>query len=87
MKHARADYDERIQDSAGLIPDDEPVLLIRGQDICAVAAVDAWLKAARELGADEATIAAVQRHRLRVVEWQESNAAKLPDAPAEALGV
>jgi hypothetical protein len=26
MRHARADYDARIQDSAGLIPDDEPVL-------------------------------------------------------------
>jgi len=31
MKHARADYD-RIQDPAGLIPEDEPVFLLRGQD-------------------------------------------------------
>lgn len=31
MKHARADYD-RIQDPAGLIPADEPVFLLRGQD-------------------------------------------------------
>lgn len=31
MKHARADYD-RIQDPAGLIPDDEPVFLLRAQD-------------------------------------------------------
>lgn len=31
MKHARADYD-RIQDPAGLIPEDEPVMLFRGQD-------------------------------------------------------
>jgi hypothetical protein len=31
MKHARADYD-RIQDPEGLIPVDEPVFLLRGQD-------------------------------------------------------
>lgn len=31
MKHARPDYD-RIQDPAGLIPEGEPVFLLRGQD-------------------------------------------------------
>lgn len=31
MKHARDDYN-RIQDPAGLIPDDEPVFLLRAQD-------------------------------------------------------
>jgi hypothetical protein len=31
MKHARDDYN-RIQDPARLIPDDEPVFLLRGQD-------------------------------------------------------
>ena len=31
MKHARPDYD-RFQDPAGLIPEDEPVFLLRGQD-------------------------------------------------------
>ena len=32
MKHARSDYQARIQDVAGLIPADEPVFFIRGQD-------------------------------------------------------
>jgi len=31
MKHARDDYN-RIQDLAGLIPEDEPVFLLRAQD-------------------------------------------------------
>lgn len=31
MLHARPDY-QRIQDPAGKIPDDEPVMLFRGQD-------------------------------------------------------
>ena len=40
MRHAREDYN-RIQDPAGLIPDDEPVFLLRGQDSCA--AVVVWI--------------------------------------------
>ena len=32
MKHARPDYQKRIVDLEHLIPEDEPVLLIRGQD-------------------------------------------------------
>ena len=31
MKHAREDYN-RIQDPSGLIPEAEPVFLLRGQD-------------------------------------------------------
>jgi len=31
MRHARVDYN-RIQDPAGIIPEDEPVFLLRGQD-------------------------------------------------------
>ncbi len=32
MKHGRKDYDERIQDSAKKIGEDEPVFLLRAQD-------------------------------------------------------
>lgn len=38
MKHAREDYD-RIQDPLGLIPEDEPVFLLRAQDRLACQAV------------------------------------------------
>lgn len=62
MKHARTDYDERIQDAAGLIPDDEPVLLIRGQDACALATIAAWMNEARRQGADADLIEAVRVH-------------------------
>lgn len=41
MKHARPDYN-RIQDPAGLIPDDEPVFLLRGQDATAPDVVRNW---------------------------------------------
>lgn len=36
MKHARSDYDP-IQDPRGIIPVDEPVFLLRGQDMHAAA--------------------------------------------------
>ena len=41
MKHARSDYD-RIQDPSRIIPEDEPVFLLRAQDISAPAAVEKW---------------------------------------------
>ncbi len=41
MIHARPDYN-RIQDPDNLIPDDEPVFLLRAKDRTAPAAVDAW---------------------------------------------
>lgn len=85
MRHARSDYQERIQDSAGLIPDDEPVFLIRGQDVAAVPAAAAWCLAARKAGASVEIIDAVLRHIDLVEAWQAEHGVKVPDAPAEAL--
>ena len=85
MKHARSDYDARIQDSAGLIPDDEPVLLIRGQDQCAVPTIEAWIAGATAIGAAPELLAAMELHRYRIIEWQQDHGNKVPDAPADAL--
>ena len=51
MKHARDDYN-RIQDPAGKIPDDEPVFLIRGQDVVSGDAVRAWADLNDDAGGD-----------------------------------
>lgn len=67
-----------------LIPDDEPVFLIRGQDRAAIPAAEAWCTAAEALGADPEIVAAVRRHIEVVREWQETHA-KVPDAPADVL--
>lgn len=67
-----------------IIPDDEPVFLIRGQDRAAIPAAEAWCEAATELGADAEIIATVRRHIEVVREWQETHA-KVPDAPADVL--
>lgn len=42
MFHARSDYNDRIQDSTELIPENEPVFLLRAQDITAAATVRFW---------------------------------------------
>lgn len=41
MKHARKDYD-RIQDPSNKIPTDEPVFLLRAQDLSAPATLRFW---------------------------------------------
>ena len=51
MRHAREDYN-RIQDPEGLIPEDEPVFLIRGQDQVGAETVERWAFLATAAGAD-----------------------------------
>ncbi|UCG10783.1 MAG: hypothetical protein JSW30_02890, partial [Dehalococcoidia bacterium] len=51
MKHTREDY-MRIQDPDGIIPDDEPVFLLRGQDVAAPAAVEFWAKEVERRGGE-----------------------------------
>ena len=46
MKHAREDYD-RIQDPWNKIPKDEPVFLLRAQDITAAQVVRMWARIQR----------------------------------------
>lgn len=83
MKHARADYD-RFQDPAGLIPDDEPVLLLRGQDKAAPHAARAWAYHARKEGASDDMVQRVLDHAEAMDRWQAEMAAKVPDLPSGA---
>jgi hypothetical protein len=85
MKHARADYDDRFQDAAGIVPADEPVLLIRGQDRAAVKAAVAWANEHDRLGGDPALSKAVRLHATRILEWQRDHGSKVADAPPGVL--
>lgn len=82
MKHARADYD-RIQDPAQLIPEDEPVFLLRGQDICAPRAVEVWAELAENMGAEPEIIRAARAQAKRMRKWQDGYF-KVPDMPKAA---
>lgn len=46
MQHARKDYN-RIQDTENIIPEQEPVFLLRGKDVAAPYAIEAWAQKAK----------------------------------------
>jgi len=79
MKHARPDYN-RIQDPAGLIPDEEPVFLLRGQDAQAAQIVRAYAYELERCGGDETLIKMARNHAKLMDAWQKK---KQPDITAE----
>lgn len=82
MKHARKDYD-RIQDPAGKIPHDEPVFLIRGQDVSGPDTLRFWaLQNLRNGGEPKASVLAEQ-HADKMETWQKTVKRKPADLPKE----
>lgn len=86
MKLGRKDYDKAIFDErvsgveGGGIPADEPVFLIRGQDMNGGDAVRVWARLAEERGADPTIIKAA---RLQACAMDEYNKEHVPDLPEE----
>ena len=74
MLHARADYN-RIQDPAGLIPEDEPVFLLRAQDRTAYLAVRWWALAQPPGKARDLALA----HSDLMAEWPVKKIADVPE--------
>ena len=83
MLHARKDYTERIQDSANLIPEDEPVFLIRGQDVIGHAAVRAWAHLHRQQGGSDIAYEAAMRQADRMEAWAKHKNGKNADVDPE----
>jgi hypothetical protein len=86
LKHAREDY-QRIQDPAHLIPEDEPVFLLRGQDKVAPAAVGFWAFMASKEGAKKDIIDAALKQSDAMFDWQKKHNIKVPDLPGEMTNV
>lgn len=82
MKHARSDYDP-IQDPRGLIPEDEPVFLIRAKDLVGWRAVRSWADLAEAAGAGEGIVHRARTHALAMREWQRKHGCQIPDMPKE----
>lgn len=80
MKHARKDYN-RIQDPAGLIPEDEPVFLLRGQDPLAPRLLNLWARELRLLNGDPKMAKLVEDQAKAMVKWQATHPYHLPDLP------
>ena len=78
MKHARADYD-RIQDPEMKIPKDEPVFLIRGQDLAGPDTLRFYAFEAHGKGADLDLVNATLEQARAMEKWQRERARKTPD--------
>ncbi len=81
MKHARPDYN-RIQDPAGIIPEGEPVFLLRGQDLAAPATLRHYAMEASRAGASDEIVLATLNQARAMEDWQLRVARKTPDMPA-----
>lgn len=82
LKHAREDYQGRIVDTAGLIPEDEPVFLLRAKDKNFVAMLRYYERLLREDPKIELNmVAAVEAHIIEATIWQGQNPPKTPDMP------
>jgi hypothetical protein len=80
VKHAREDY-ARIQDPAGLIPADEPVFLLRGQDVSAPGVLEYWSSENLSNGGDPDLSRRARGHAEAMRDWQASHKAKPADGP------
>jgi len=86
MQHARKDYNERIQDLANLIPADEPVFLIRGQDQVGSATVRAWAHLNKVNGGSDVCTSSALRQADRMEAWASKHG-KIADLPKEGDGL
>jgi hypothetical protein len=76
MKHAREDY-QRFQDPAGVVPKDEPVFLIRGQDKVGAATVRIWAELNDAAGGDPELSRRAREHAERMDRWPKKKIADL----------
>lgn len=91
MKHLREDYNVRIQDAANIIPANEPVFLLRGQDIFAPGLLLDWAKQLRLAGGDPEHARKVEDWAQEMIVWQKANPERMlrknrlhiPDMPKE----
>jgi len=83
MKFSRIDYQTRIIDQLrpefGGIPIDEPVFLLRAQDVNAAEVVRFWAFLAHASGADPHTVDSAERQAAAMKAWPVK---KTPDLPA-----
>ncbi len=78
MKHARPDYQIRIQDLANLIPAEEPVFLIRAQDSIGSSTVRCWANLAEAAGVNPAVVATARAHAEAMDAWPNKKHADVP---------
>lgn len=69
MIHGRDDYNGRIVDKEGKIPQDEPVFFLRAQDMAAASTVRYWATLNEKHGGDASLSAAAREHAKKMDDW------------------
>ncbi len=87
MLHARKDYNRRIQDKECVIPEDEPVFLLRGQDKHAPNLLEVYAhRVQRNPDHDKVLVANTLAQAEAMKKWQEEHGSSEPDMnPEDAL--
>lgn len=80
MRFTRKDYNERIVDKDGKIPDEEPVFLLRAQDTHAPSTLRFYAECIKKAGNTEMA-EELFRHAREMIVWQKSVRVKEPDKP------
>lgn len=83
MKHAREDYQRRIQDSENLIDVEEPVFLIRSSDQIGPQAVRAWCHLHRANGGSDTAFTQAMKHADLMEQWGKTHGTKAADCPPD----
>lgn len=78
MKFTRDDYTSRIIDKEGKIPEDEPVFLLRAQDVHAPSTLRFYAKLLEEAGNKEMA-EELRGHARQMILWQKSVRVHNPD--------
>jgi hypothetical protein len=78
MKFTRDDYNQRIIDKAGKIPENEPVFLLRAQDVHAPSTLRFYAKLLEESGNAKMT-EELRKHARQMIVWQKSVRVHQPD--------
>jgi hypothetical protein len=78
MKFTRDDYNRRIIDTENRIPVDEPVFLLRAQDVYAPSTLRYYAKLLEEDGNTEMA-EELRTHARQMVVWQKSVRVHIPD--------
>lgn len=65
------------------IPADEPVFLLRGQDVAAADTVRKWADLSDALGADPAITAIAREHAAKMDAWPKKKVADMPQDPTD----
>lgn len=84
MKFSRSDYNGRIIDLENKIPQDEPVMLLRGQDALAPRLVMNWASELLLNGGDPQLAEQAFQCARDMLEWQKTHVVKTPDSYKES---